>query len=206
MFRELAFFFPDFHKKKKTSQSKAIRVQRTLALIRPDALRKYKGNDTVCHVVYFTLISNYTLVPISICLMTICRCVNSNCSYDVLDLYFSIHTSQLHLLESWIILILRMKCSKSIDMSMDTRVLTNPSTRTSTHYINELYWVVSTLCWFSWQDKEGETYDLSGGLIEYWALCMLRYCILSSTVINDLSKIERCAKCCCNKKWIDKLS
>jgi len=42
--RELAFFFPDFHKKKKTSQSKAIRVQRTLALIRPDALRKYRDD------------------------------------------------------------------------------------------------------------------------------------------------------------------
>jgi len=42
--RELAFFFPDFVKKK-TSQSKGpARVQRTLALIRPDALRKYKDD------------------------------------------------------------------------------------------------------------------------------------------------------------------
>jgi len=42
--RELAFFFPDFHKKRQASQSKATRVQRTLALIRPDALRKYKDD------------------------------------------------------------------------------------------------------------------------------------------------------------------
>lgn len=43
--RELAFFFPDFHKKRsKASPSKVVRVQRTLALIRPDALRKYKDD------------------------------------------------------------------------------------------------------------------------------------------------------------------
>ncbi|KAL5261318.1 hypothetical protein ACHWQZ_G007121 [Mnemiopsis leidyi] len=42
--RELAFFFPDFHKKRQATQPKTTRVQRTLALIRPDALRKYKDD------------------------------------------------------------------------------------------------------------------------------------------------------------------
>eukprot|EP00116_Pleurobrachia_bachei_P002240 sb/3462502/ len=42
--RELAFFFPNFAKKRTGSAAKPTRVQRTLALIRPDALRKYKDD------------------------------------------------------------------------------------------------------------------------------------------------------------------
>ena len=46
--RELAFFFPNFAGKKKAGgAAPASRVQRTLALIRPDALRKYKGRSTL---------------------------------------------------------------------------------------------------------------------------------------------------------------
>jgi len=42
--RELAFFFPDFHSRMHAKTPAAIkpRLQRTLALIRPDALRKYR--------------------------------------------------------------------------------------------------------------------------------------------------------------------
>lgn len=42
--RELAFFFPNFAKKRTGGAAAPTRVQRTLALIRPDALRKYKDD------------------------------------------------------------------------------------------------------------------------------------------------------------------
>lgn len=40
--RELAFFFPDYHSRLQSSAADKPRLQRTLALIRPDALRKYR--------------------------------------------------------------------------------------------------------------------------------------------------------------------
>lgn len=42
-FRELAFFFPDFVAPTVLNKRKKRRLQRTLALIRPDALRTRKG-------------------------------------------------------------------------------------------------------------------------------------------------------------------
>ena len=43
-FRELAFFYPDFVAPTIVQKRKKKRLQRTLALIRPDALRTRKGN------------------------------------------------------------------------------------------------------------------------------------------------------------------
>jgi hypothetical protein len=44
--RELAFFFPDFAAPTVINKRKKKRLQRTLALIRPDALRTRKGTLT----------------------------------------------------------------------------------------------------------------------------------------------------------------